>query len=370
MDNCTGGVKVLNIMTGGLRREGITTTQLEFMRNMDLSDLHVDILAVHNNAQDVIEEFEDIGCRVFIAPDRKKHTIKYLLFLNRLIKKEKYNVIHVHGSSGMLALELWTAKRRKVPVRIAHSHNTRSDNARLDKLFRKIFYKTYTHAFACGQDAGKWLFGDRPFTIIHNGNDFNKFAFNMQLRKKIRSRYNLDGHTAVGFVGNFNNQKNIPFLLEVFAKVVNINNKYVLFLIGDGLLKEQLKQKVSELGIEDNVVFTGRVSNVYEYLQGMDIMCLPSLFEGLPNVVLEWQIAGLPCYVSDKVTHECKATGLVEFLPIDNGIEIWAEKILSADTTQDRSAASERACQQMREAHFDIKENAQFVKSIYMKAVE
>lgn len=360
-------VKVLNILTGGLRREGITSTQLEFMRKMDFSNLRIDFLAVHNNADDVIKEFESLGCKVIVAPDRKQHPIKYLHFLKKLIKAENYDVIHVHGSSGLLALELSVAKKLKVPMRIAHSRNTKTDNAKLDNLFRNKFYKSYTHAFACGKDAGEWLFGNRPFTIIHNGKDFKKFEYNQQFRKEIRTKYEVGNKLVIGYVGNLNNnQKNISFMLDVFAQVKSRNNNSLLFLIGDGAYKEEAKQKAETLGVSDSVIFTGRVSNVNEYLQGMDIMCLPSFYEGLPNVVLEWQIAGLPCYVSDKVTDECKVTDLVEFLPIDKGPEIWADKILSTDISADRAIVSEKSCQAMREAGFDINESVKLVKSIYM----
>lgn len=360
-------IRVLNILTGGLRREGITSTQLEFMRKIDFSHLQVDFLAVHRNSDDVIKEFESLGCKVIVAPDRKQHPIKYLCFLKKLIKTEGYDVIHVHGSSSLLALELSTAKKLKVPMRIAHSRNTKADNARLDKIFRTKFYKSYTHAFACGKNAGEWLFGHRPFTIIHNGKDFIKFEYNQQFRNEIRNKYEIGNKLVIGYVGNLNNnQKNISFLLDMFARVKRKNSNSLLFLIGDGAYKEEAKQKVESLGITDSVIFTGRVSNVNEYLQGMDVMCLPSFFEGLPNVVLEWQIAGLPCYVSDRVTDECKVTELVEFLPIDKGPELWADKILSTRISDDRTEVSKNACQALREAGFDINENAKLVKSIYM----
>lgn len=366
-DNMCKEVRVLNIITGGLWREGITSTQLEFMRKIDFSHLQVDFLAVHRNSDDVIKEFESLGCKVIVAPDRKQHPIKYLCFLKKLIKTEGYDVIHVHGSSSLLALELSTAKKLKVPMRIAHSRNTKADNARLDKIFRTKFYKSYTHAFACGKNAGEWLFGHRPFTIIHNGNDFIKFEYNQQFRNEIRNKYEIGNKLVIGYVGNLNNyQKNISFLLDMFARVKRKNSNSLLFLIGDGAYKEEAKQKVESLGITDSVIFTGRVSNVNEYLQGMDVMCLPSFFEGLPNVVLEWQIAGLPCYVSDRVTDECKVTELVEFLPIDKGPELWADKILSTRISDDRTEVSQNACQALREAGFDINENAKLVKSIYM----
>ena len=82
-------VKVLNIMTGGLNREGITTTQLEYMKHMDMNKIEMHIASVYPAERDVIEEFEKYGCRVIKFPVRSSKLLTYMIFLYRLIKKEK-----------------------------------------------------------------------------------------------------------------------------------------------------------------------------------------------------------------------------------------------------------------------------------------
>lgn len=362
-------IKILNVLTSGLRREGITSTQLEFMKKMDLIDIQMDIAAVHNNEQDVIDEFKSLGCNIIVFPDRKEELLKYMVALYKQIRKEKYDVIHVHGSSALLSIELVIARLAGVKIRIAHSRNTMCLNKKADKILRPIFNNSYTKAFACGEEAGKWLFGSRPFTVIHNGKDLEKFHFSDEIRARMRTKYNLQDKLVIGFVGNMNKQKNIMFLIDVFKQV---NSKYqnsILFIMGEGADRAKIEEKINRLGLTDSVVLTGRIANVHEMLQAMDVMCLPSLYEGLPNVVLEWQIAGLPCFVSANVTQECKVTDLVEFLPIDQGADIWAEQILAVNSEANRNKLSEDACLKMKEAKFDIKENARYVKSIYMDAV-
>lgn len=107
---------------------------------------------------------------------------------------------------------------------------------------------------------------------------------------------------AVGFVGNINYVKNQSFLIDVFGLLSRDVPSARLFIVGEGPDRSKIEGLIAEKGLADRVTITGRVSNVDEFLQAFDLMMLPSLFEGLPSVVLEWQAAGLPCLVSDVVT--------------------------------------------------------------------
>ncbi|MBT2701019.1 glycosyltransferase family 1 protein [Bacillus sp. ISL-40] len=363
-------VKVLNVITGGLGREGITTTQLEFMKGMDKSEIQMDIAAVHDNEEDVISEFEATGCRVMRFPDRKRELLAYMKQLNHRIRREHYDVIHVHGSSSMMSIELLIAKFAGVKTRIAHSRNTRADHEKVDKLLRPVFDHCYTHAFSCGEDAGKWLFGDKEFTVLHNGKNLEKFHFYQEQRDSIRTKYAIGNKTAVGFVGNLNVQKNLPFLLDVIRHNNISNPDCIYFLMGDGPERENVRAKLEEYGLSDNVIMTGRIPNIPEMLQGMDVMLLPSLFEGLPNVVLEWQAAGLPSLISDQITQECKVSNLVKFLPINQGTEIWVKEIEKVSINNDRKTYSEDACRCMKAAGFDLEENIEFVRKFYVEAAQ
>lgn len=361
-------VKVLNVITGGLGREGITTTQLEFMKSMDKSDIQIDIAAVHDDEPDVIKEFEIAGCRVLKFPDRKRKLIAYIKQLNYLIRKERYDVIHVHGSSAIMSVELLIAKIAQVKVRIAHSRNTLADHGIIDKLLRPIFYRSYTHGFAVGEEAGKWIFGKREFSIIHNGKDLKKFHFSNEQRVDVRSRFKIGDKIAIGFVGNLNKQKNILFLIDVIKCNDEINPNCLYFLMGDGPERDNIKVKLNEIGLLDKVILTGRISNIPEMLQGMDIMLLPSLFEGLPNVVLEWQAMGLPSIISERITEECKICDLVKFVSIDQGVEPWISEVGKVSLDINRKEESENSYKIMREMGFDINENVRFMKEFYIKS--
>jgi glycosyltransferase involved in cell wall biosynthesis len=335
---------------------------------MDLTGMEVDLVSVKNSNPKIFEMIKEAGCGLYKIEKRSVDPLRYFIELISFMRKRKYDVIHAHGSSSLLAIEMLAAKIAGCKVRIAHSRNTKCNHRIIDKFLRPLFYTTYTHGFACGSDAGKWLFGDRKFLVLKNGKDLERYSFNENIRREVRSKYNWTDKIVLGHVGNFNGQKNHMFLTEVFIKLTKKNSKYVLVMMGDGHIKTLVEKKIQEAGLSDKCFFLGSVTNVNELLQGMDIMLLPSLFEGLPNVVLEWQAAGLPCIISDTITQECKITELVKYMPLSAGPLAWSEAVIDLEQ-KDRKAQSSEAIKNMQQAGYDINENAKELKKIYSSLV-
>ena len=304
--------------------------------------------------------------------DYRANVLSYLFKTARLVRQERYDIVHVHGSSALLSLDLFAAWLGGCKIRIAHSRNTTCNHKMIDRLLRPFFYCLCNVRFACGTDAGKWLFGNRSFTIIKNGKDLKSFLYNPEIREKIRREYNWEGKTVIGHVGNFNYQKNHEFLINICNSLAQASPEYCFVFIGSGNeYLERAREQVKRLGLEDKVLFTGSIHYVSEMLQGLDIMLLPSRFEGLPNVVLEWQVAGLPSIISDVITQECKLTELVSYLPITQGSDIWVDKIKKTSVldTQERENESTRACETMRRNGYDIEQNAALLKQRYMDLI-
>ncbi len=349
-------MKVLNVITSPLMYDGISMSVLNYFYNIDNKKVQMEFVAPFV-LEDIGKKIKEYNGKVHIIKGRKKQPLKYIKKLSALIKENKYDIVQAHGSSAILSLEMIAAKKAGCKIRVAHCHNTKADHKLIDKFLRPIFYKTYTHAFACGEEAGKWLFKNRKFEIINNGKDIEEYKYNEDIRKEYRKKYNLENKIVIGHVGNFNNQKNHDFLIDVFYNLVKQNFKYYLVLIGKGYTQPSIEQKVKTLGIEDKVLFVGKSSKVGQWLQAMDIMVLPSKFEGFPLVLVEWQIAGLPCVVSDRVTKEVKLTNLVQFISLDKEPEYWARKIRKIQI-QDRNLIKDKVVNQIKEKGYDIKENA------------
>ena len=63
-------------------------------------------------------------------------------------------------------------------------------------------------------------------------------------------------------------------------------------LLGEGALRAEIEQEITRSGLEQQVILTGNIGNVNEYLMAMDVMVFPSLFEGLPVSLVEAQATG------------------------------------------------------------------------------
>lgn len=334
---------------------------------MNQSGIQFDIIATNAPDEKVVASALKCNLSIKRMPSRKRKTAAYFVELYKLIKNEKYDIVHVHGSSGIMALDLLAAKIAGCRVRIAHSHNTLCENQKADKVLRPIFNHLYTVAFACGDEAGKWLFGQRPFIILPNGRNLEKLAYSPERRYRIRQGWGVDDKTMIfGHVGRFNKQKNHHFLIEVFREIKKINVDAKLVLVGTGELVGVVKEQIADYGLQQDVILTGEADNIPELLSAMDVMLLPSLYEGLPLVVIEWQAAGLPCVISDVITDECVVEPDVIKLSLKDEPAAWAKAALQVNHL-DRANRTEIVKQDLKNNGFDIKADAELLKNLYLK---
>lgn len=129
-----------------------------------------------------------------------------------------------------MSIELAAGFFAGVKVRIAHSHNTVTEHTGLNKALRPVFEMFVNQRLACNEAAGKWLFKNKPFTVIDNGIFLDQYQFNLDTRNKVRKSLDVDQDTVLlGHVGGFNYQKNQAFLLKLLKK---LPTNYKLVLIG------------------------------------------------------------------------------------------------------------------------------------------
>lgn len=357
--------RVLMVNTVPMIYDGITMTILNYVSNMDRRDMVIDFVAINKVEDRLKKEIIELGSKVYELTDRNTSQMKYISELTSVVREGRYNVVHIHCNSCTAAVDLLGAKLGGAKLRCPHSHNTKCAHNRINSVLRPLFNMLYTDGFACGEDAGKWLYGNKPFTVWKNATNTDKYKYNAEDRRLLREKYRMSGKIAVGHVAHFTYHKNHSFLIDVFKGVVENNPNYMLFLIGDGKYKEEIRETVKNLGMTDNVIFVGTTLNIPQYLSMMDLMVLPSLYEGLPNVVIEWQISGLPILVADTVTKDCKLTESVTFLPLDKGT--WKKSILDCNVNILRKEVSEHNIELISKAGFDIKKQAAMLKEYYVK---
>lgn len=358
--------KILVISTVGLIYDGITSVILSNLMAMDRTGLDIYVAATMKAESEILAQFRTLECSIVRLPDRKKDTKRYFFELFRFIKRNHIEVVHANGNSATLAIEMLAAELGGCKKRIAHSHNTKCDQIRADKILRPLFYATFTDALACGEAAGKWLFGNRKFSILHNGRDVERFKFNSDKRKEMRKLLGIGDALTIGHVGGFVPQKNHSFLLKIYRSLADKVPDIKLYLIGDGPLKSDIMRQSEKLGLQNNIVFAGNVDNVSDYLQAMDGMVFPSFFEGLPLVAIEWQINGLPFVMSDAVTEECLFSNNTERLSLNSSPYEWADDILKMVWSNDREKESASGIIAINEAGYNIKDTAAQLRDIYI----
>lgn len=354
--------KVMIISTVGLTYDGITNVILSYLRAMDRASMSFYVVSTIQCDEQIRNEFIRLGCTVVDVPDRKSETIKYLTTIFSLVRANKIDAIHVHGNSGTMALEMITSFLGGCRKRICHSHSTQTDNPRVDRLLRPFLYAFSTKRIACGRASGEWLYNKHKYIVLKNGRACDRYSYQEPVRNRIRRESGWENKIIIGHVGNFVPVKNHIFILDVFRDLLQFKDNAELVLIGDGPLRGQVKMAAED--IKEKVHFLGVRNDIPDILQAMDVMVLPSHYEGVPLVVLEWQLSGLPCFVSENVDSECAVTDLIKFLPIEDA-SVWAKEI-EMITVQDREKKSKEAVASLKEAGFDINSNAQKLREIYM----
>lgn len=356
---------VLELITTPMGFDGQTLFPLRITAPMDR--VRADFLTYGGCDDRIRAQVEARGGQVFVAPSRLRHPIRYIRYVSGVIRQNGYRVVHAHGSSCTLAIDLLAAMLGGARVRIAHSHNSQCRFTLLHRLLRPLFMALYTRALACGDAAGHWLYGKRPFDVVRNAIDTRAYAYDPAARDSARAELNLGDSLTLGCVAGFTAIKNHAFLLDVFARLLKRRPDCTLVLVGDGDLRDELTQRAQALGVADRVRFTGVRTDVPRLLQAMDAMLLPSLFEGFPTVALEWQSAGLPVLMSDSVTRDCALTGLVQFLPLEP--ERWVQAVLDLPTT-DRAKSSREGVDALTRAGYDLQTASKWLETEYLRLAE
>lgn len=327
---------------------GIQVFLTNVLNHIDKEKFQIDLLLLDDGVDYPLEEtFKGQGIKIYklngVWIRKPQDLINHSKKIKEFFKEHHdYNVVHMNSGSKNYPV-LKYAKKYGISVRIAHSHNVDfQTNSKAQKLMGnafKILLKKYaTDYFGCSKEAGIWLFGEKVanqnnFSVMPNAIDYDKFKSNSEIRKNIRTSLNIkDDEFVVGHVGRFTHQKNHVFLINMFDLVFKQNPKFKLLLVGDGELKEDIKNQIKNLGIEKSIIFTGFKTNANDFMQAMDIFVMPSEFEGLGIVLIEAQANGMKCFASNVVIpQEAKVSEQLEFIDLQDGEKAWAEKVISSN---------------------------------------
>ena len=358
-------VRVLHVVTH-MDCGGLETMIMNYYRKIDRSKIQFDFLThrPETEEKDYDNEIKKLGGRIYHLPRLNPFSYRYRRALESFFDAHKeYKIIHVHQDC-MSGLILKIAKKKGIPVRIAHCHSSNQDkNIKylIKYVYKQMISKYATGLFACGEIAGKWMFGKNAnFVVLPNAIDTDNYVFSNDKRMLMRKELGLpEDSFVIGHVGRFSKVKNHCFIIELCKLLLKQNrNIYVLF-VGQGDLLEETREIVIKNNLENVIKFLGLRKDVPDLMQAMDVFVLPSLYEGLPVSVIEAQASGLPCIISENVPLYCAITDLVKQVELD--ITKWENAIIQLNDIKRRNMQDE-----IKKASFDINDNVLYLENYYL----
>jgi glycosyltransferase involved in cell wall biosynthesis len=218
-----------------------------------------------------------------------------VLKLAKILKKENFDILQTHLYEASF-VSLLAAKLAHVPLKILTRHHT--DQAHLvdkklpimvdrweakeaDKIVVLSNAVREFMASADGIDAEK-------ITVVYQGFDFDHFSADENDGRRIRAEFNLtENDFVIGTIGNFFPTKGHRFLISAAKILIDEIPNLKLLFVGEGGDTETLKRQISELGLDEHVIFTGFRRDVNACMKAVDVVVHPSLSEAFCQVLVE-----------------------------------------------------------------------------------
>ena len=352
---------------------GIESFLTNVVQRLDMQQFSIDIVAASLKDSVFTRGLEQIGVRFWELSGNTRNVFCNLKMFRRILEEQHYDVLHLNIYQALSMCYAHQAKKIGIPVRIIHSHNTalRKSKMRIVKLAihamaKQCFAKNGTRFLACSTDAAKFMFPQKVmdrklFSVVPNGIETTRFCFHQEARDRFREQWSLQDKFVIGNIGRLCYQKNQSFLLDVFARLKTMRPNSKLLLIGAGEDEQRLREKVTQLNIEQDVLFYGTTAMPEQVLWAMDVFAFPSLFEGLGIVAIEAQAAGLPVICSDAIPTEAFVTKQIKMIPLSAGPSEWAKAICNCCGRGNR----EMSMESIRRAGFDIQDVAKQMAAYY-----
>lgn len=374
-----GPIRVAHVL-GGLGRGGAETWLVQVLESFDRDRFATDILVIDGARRAYRDAMRGLGCGVLeCGPVGNLFT--YSKRLTTLLQEYgPYDVVHSHLQffSGLV---LRSAARAGVPVRIAHVRNSSDGKsnsparAAYRLLMRRWLTRHTSHRLAVSRAAALRVFGahygDEGHCDVVSGIDFRPFRARVEPTAVRASLGIPPGSRVIGHVGSFRRQKNHEFLLKVAQRLADVAPEAFFLLIGDGPLKDSIESTVREAGLVDRFLILGDREDVPRIMLGaMDSLLFPSLYEGLPRVLLEAQAAGLPCVASDSITREAEAIpGTVRFVSLKAGAEAWARVAACSLAEGQNRGKGSAAIEAFSSRGLTVEMNAHYLSRLYGKGM-
>lgn len=366
-------IKVLHICYG-VGTGGVEAVIYNYYSNMDHERIHFDVAAQKKKKDHTPQMYGDLlkeqGCNVFFVPPKSENFLKNLLQMARIIRRGKYDVLHIHmGPASLPYVAL--SKFLHIENIIVHVHGafdpTGWSSSRTTRLQQKLLNLMGGYQrMACTKVAATQLWGENAQAfILHNAFEIEKYCADDTRRAKMRDRLGIEDKLAIVDVGRLSEGKQPLFMIDIFSALRIVRPDSVLFMVGAGEMMQETKEYAKKHGLDETQVqFLGARTDVAELLQAMDIFVLPTRGEGLGIVYIEAQAAGLPCFATKGcVPQDVAITPLFHEVEKTDDVKAWVDAILSHANER----LQESPQQLLREVGYDIRLEADKLERYYEK---
>jgi len=291
--------------------------------------------------------------------------------LQLFIREHKIDLIHSHQYKANFMAVLVANKTATPIITTCHLYDHNKRNLKLKAYYwiDKLLLSRFDYVAATSEEIKTEILKRSPrgmgVTVVNNGVDMNRFQ-RLNKRESLRTSLGIKpDSTVVGMVARLDKQKNHSLLLNSAVQILERFPNTVFLVIGDGPLKDRLKQQSINLNIERHVLFTGARNDIPALLSVMNIFVLPSLDEGLPLAMLEAMAALLPVVVTPVgsipkvVQHDY--SGLI----IENNPRSLSDAILSLLTDPQKAARLAENGYNVVKEHFTNERMARAYVHIY-----
>jgi len=361
-------IRVLEI-THGLGSGGIETFVINIVKNLNKSKFDIDFCFSCDEKQYQEDIVIKEGCKIYRTNDLEstKKIIKHFFKLIRILKSEKFDVIHSHCNF-LNGINLLAAFICGVPIRVSHSHTSNNNPcSSMTKMYRYIM-KKLIHCFAtnkigCSLIANEYLYGNKDLgntKVIYNGMDINKFIYINKHRDLFKYPMIKKGSINFITIGRMHESKNCLFIVKIMRELVALNPNIHLFWAGKGELEDRIVHMIEEYNLNEHITLLGVRNDIPELLSNMDFMIFPSKYEGLGIVCVEAQACGVHCFISDAIPKEANL-GLCTIISLKKNEKEWANIIYNSIESKTYS----KNFDEIKYGNYDIKKVTKAIENIY-----
>ena len=373
--------KVL-IVAGAMNVGGIENQLMHLLRQADKNQFQIDFTTTEDHPF-YKDEMLALGAQCIRIPKTEGlHFLRYCRALYKVMRQGDYDIVHSHElfHSGMVLL---TARLAGVKHRFVHAHNwSDGDGSGRKRSWKRSVYNhvmqrliqwNATDFIACSTLAGKFLYGEKitkqpNYHLVFNSVDTSKFIEKYDQRES--GEFCGDGWINVLQVGRFTPVKNQLFTAEIARELKERGKKIRILCAGNigGDYDVQVKRKIEEYGLEEHMLLLGVRKDIDVLMRKSAAFLLPSLYEGMPLVLIEAQASGLPCVTADTYSREVDfGIGTVDWLRLEEGASVWADAVEKA--VHQSRVGKEVVVQAIEKGGFDSRVFAKKICELYEKSM-